>query len=57
MKTYRIKAGSFVLDDGSVKYPGEEIELPDDVARTHAALLEAPEDERVASKSDYDTHQ
>lgn len=43
MHTYTIRQGcSFVMPDGTLKQAGETIELPTDVAATHAGLLDAP---------------
>ncbi len=41
MKTYRIRSGgSFRAADGSLKTAGDTIELPSDVAATHAGVLD-----------------
>ena len=43
MKTYAIVGGNFKLDDGTIKCPGDFIELEDDVAAYYAPhLVELP---------------
>lgn len=49
MKQYRIRPGaSFRMGDGSVKGPGDVIELADEVAAQHANAVDEVTDEAAA---------
>lgn len=50
MKPYRITHGSFRLADGSLLGPGDEIELPDDIAKQYEHQLDLIDGEAPAAQ-------